>query len=175
MAGIFSRRGKVLLALGAMFCSSAYAGSAEWESAWGGLDTALLAGALTTMAVDWHQTRKITYVSEHTVFGTATAGTPAARSAGPAGLPVQASGSSTAPQVVVSQQRWQPHSETNPVLGTQPSNAEVNRYFLLAIGGTIGAAYVLPTPYRRVFLGAVTLVEARMIFRNNSIGLRLNF
>jgi hypothetical protein len=170
MAGIFSGRGKVLLALGALFCSSAYAGSADWEGAWTGLDTALLAGALTTMAIDWHQTRKITYVSEHTVFGTATA-----RSAGPAGLPVQASGTSAGSQVVVSQQRWQPHNETNPVLGSQPSNAEVNRYFLLAIGGTIGAAYVLPTPYRRFFLGAVTLVEARMIFRNNSIGLRLNF
>jgi hypothetical protein len=150
-------------------CSAARA--ADWEAAWEGADSALLLGALATLAVDWHQTRKVTYVSQHTVVARSTV-----RSPGAAGLPsIGASANPSGPLVTLSQESWRPHNETNPLLGTQPSNAEINRYFLFVVGGTVGLSYVLPNPYRRFFLGGMMLVETRMILRNDGIGLRMNF
>jgi len=155
----------LLLALG-----SAHAASPNWEGAWESADTALLAGALTGLVLDWSQTRKLTYVSEHTHTSTVVAG-----SRRPFGLPA-APEQRTGAQVSVSQQRWRPHTEGNPLLGSEPSNAEISRYFITTIGATVGLAYVLPKEWRRLFLSGVIVTQTIVVTDNHTrLGLRLNY
>ena len=65
--------------------------------------------------------------------------------------------------------------EANPLMGSHPSDAAINRYFVLAMGGTALAAYALPLSYQRKFLGGVLILEAATVLHNHSIGLRFNF
>jgi hypothetical protein len=151
----------LLLALG-----EAHASSSSWE----GADTALLAGALTGLVVDWSQTRKVTYVSEFTQTSRVTTG---ARRA--VGMPALAE-RQTGAEVAVSQQRWRPHMEGNRLLGHEPSNAEINRYFITSIGATVGLAFVLPKEWRRAFLGGLIITQTFVVSDNHMrLGLRMNF
>ncbi|HEY5899720.1 MAG TPA: hypothetical protein VIV54_19295 [Burkholderiales bacterium] len=65
--------------------------------------------------------------------------------------------------------------ETNPVMGSHPSSGAVNRYFLAAVAGTAGLAYVLPVTYRRAFLGGIIVLESAVIVHNNKLGLQVRF
>jgi hypothetical protein len=112
---------------------------------WGERDTAMLGGALGLMAIDWAQTLDIARQTKCA----------AAVRAQCASVPA--------------------YRETNPVLPTHPSASEVNRYFVLAMVGTVGISYALTPTYRRYFLGGVLLIEGVVVFRNHQIGVRASF
>lgn len=137
----------------AMLLFSGTAMSADWEPA----DKWLLGGALGLIAVDWAQTRKLTYTT--TTYATPACSDPETRNhplAGPC----------------PSEQR-RPLTEYNPLLGHQPSNAEINRYFMVALAGTAALSFALPKTYRRVFLWSVVAVESFVVINNDRIGLKV--
>jgi hypothetical protein len=68
-----------------------------------------------------------------------------------------------------------PYYEHNPILGKSPTIGEVDKYFALAILGTAGISYVLPSKYRRYFLGGVIVLETLIVAHNHHIGLRVDF
>lgn len=41
--------------------------------------------------------------------------------------------------------------EGNPILGDHPSQGQINTYMLAASLGHVGAAYILPSPWRKYF------------------------
>lgn len=158
----------VLLAVLLMACAldDAQAAPSNWE----GADTALLAGALTGLVMDWSQTRKVTYVSEY--VQTSRLASAPRRQVGMSAPGERPTGA----EITVSQQRWRPHMEGNRLLGHEPSNAEISRYFIVSIGATVGLAYVLPKEWRRVFLGSVMATQTFVVFDNHGrLGLRLNY
>jgi hypothetical protein len=114
---------------------------------WTATDTTLLGSALALTAIDWGQTRYMakTMYTEKWNFD----GTPAvsARS----------------------------HYETNPLLGREPRLKTIDRYFPAAMLGTAVLSVVMPTTYRRTFLGGVILLESAVVLRNHQIGLRVSF
>lgn len=116
---------------------------------WTKTDYALLGGAMTLLVVDWGQTRAIT--NETVTYASLNGQAP----------------------VAVSSKRS--YHEKNPLLGENPSRSEVDRYFLVAVLGTAGLAYVLPPTYRRWFLGGVIVLEAYSVINNHRIGLRMDF
>ena len=65
--------------------------------------------------------------------------------------------------------------EYNPILGEYPSRQDVDRYFAAAILGTAAIAYLLPSEYRKYFLGGVIVLEVATVLHNHSVGLRVNF
>ncbi len=68
--------------------------------------------------------------------------------------------------------RW---SELNPILGSHPTIAAVNRHFAfnaLLIG--VIANY-LPSTYRKAYLGAVSVVEFSCAGHNYKMGLKIAF
>lgn len=65
--------------------------------------------------------------------------------------------------------------ETNQILGEHPSDAEVNRYFILAGLLHAGIAYALPVNARRGWQSITIVVEAGQIARNYNIGIRFEF
>ena len=65
--------------------------------------------------------------------------------------------------------------EDNPILGEHPSDAEVNRYFLLTGLIHAGIAYALPSDWRRGFQLVTIGIEAGTVARNYRIGIRSEF
>ena len=66
-------------------------------------------------------------------------------------------------------------AETNKVLGQHPSPGRVNTYFAggIIIGGL--SANLLPSPYRKLFLGGIAYIEIDSVKHNRSIGIRIVF
>lgn len=56
--------------------------------------------------------------------------------------------------------------EQNPVLGHHPSAAKMWGLAGLATVGTLGIAYLIPTPYRETWLGLVSMIEIGMVVGN---------
>jgi hypothetical protein len=65
--------------------------------------------------------------------------------------------------------------ERNPLLGDHPSDVRIRNYFALAAIGSVATIYLLPSEYRKYFIGGVLTVELIAIGNNKSIGLRTNF
>lgn len=65
--------------------------------------------------------------------------------------------------------------ERNPLMDKYPAAGDVNRYFMVGMALTTGLAYVLPTDYRRLFLGGTIVIESAFIANNHRIGLRVGF
>lgn len=65
--------------------------------------------------------------------------------------------------------------ETNLILGKHPSDDKVKHYFLAASILSVGAVYVLPSEYRKVFLGSAITLQLVVIGRNKHIGLHTKF
>ena|SRR5258708_664024 len=65
--------------------------------------------------------------------------------------------------------------ELNPGLGNPPSMGSVNKFFLgrLALHGT--AAYILPDPFRKIWLGGEIMIRFNAVKNNRSIGVGFNF
>jgi hypothetical protein len=65
--------------------------------------------------------------------------------------------------------------ERNPLLGKHPSVGDVNRHFVLAIGGSLLIGNYLSSRHRKIFFGAITAAEVAVTIHNNSIGLKVSF
>jgi hypothetical protein len=66
-------------------------------------------------------------------------------------------------------------SERNPLLGAHPSVGRVNTLLGLAMVGHVAVASQLSPSARKVYLGAVTVIETRMVLHNRRAGLRFNW
>ena len=66
-------------------------------------------------------------------------------------------------------------SETNPILGTNPSVGKVNAYFVGSMVGTVAIAHVLPSDWRTLFLSGVLAVELGVTQQNRSLGIKMAF
>jgi hypothetical protein len=67
------------------------------------------------------------------------------------------------------------YQETNPILGSRPSHAAVDGYFLGIIGAQVLVARLLPSPWRGVFQGIILGIEGRSVFNNWRMGARLSW
>lgn len=65
--------------------------------------------------------------------------------------------------------------EHNPFLGTHPSEAAVNRYFALVIGGHILLVNALDHRWREPFQWGWIIAEGYVVRRNHMIGVKLDF
>jgi hypothetical protein len=134
--------------------------SFEAHAQWERMDTYLLSGALGLMAIDWGQTRDLS-TRYHDTYATPACADPSTRT-----IPLAGSCPAT---------RVYDHYEINPLLPAHPTNSQVDQYFAIAMIGTAGLSYVLPTRYRRPFLGAVIVLESLVVLHNHSLGLRISF
>lgn len=67
------------------------------------------------------------------------------------------------------------YTEINPILGEKPSAKEINTYFGVMALAHVGASYFLPRKWREGFQYTTIGYEAGVVFRNNRIGLSVNF
>jgi len=113
---------------------------------WDRTDAALGAAALTATVIDWSQTR---YVAKNPCphAGGGSACTDPYREAGLA----------------------------RHFIGEYPTVGKVDRYFagVVVVGGLV--AHALPSDYRKVFLGLITVMEINVTTQNRRIGLRMEF
>jgi len=65
--------------------------------------------------------------------------------------------------------------ENNPVLGSHPSQRDVDLYFAATCTGQVLIAHYLPTKYRKYWLGLWIGIESGCIVYNNSIGIRIQW
>ena len=65
--------------------------------------------------------------------------------------------------------------ETNPILGDHPSRAEVNRYFAASMLSKILITHLLPSDWRKYWLGLNIGVSGYYVHNNYRIGLRVSF
>jgi hypothetical protein len=114
-----------------LFCGNGLRAAEQFHD-WDRTDYVLLGAALTTIAIDWGQTR---YIARH-------------------------------PQT---------YHEINPILGKHPSVGKVDRYFAASMLGTVGIAMVLPTTYRKYWLGGVAVFELGFIIHNKNLGIKVDF
>jgi len=64
-------------------------------------------------------------------------------------------------------------TETNLILGRQPSDRSIITYFAICVLMTVGLAALLPSCFDAAFLGVVCGMELLVVFRNRQIGLRV--
>ena len=67
------------------------------------------------------------------------------------------------------------HYEKNPILGEYPTRAEVNRYFAYSMAGQLLITYLLPSKYRKYWLGLNIAISGYLVNHNYRLGLRVNF
>lgn len=65
--------------------------------------------------------------------------------------------------------------EINPFLGSRPSVAAVNRYFLLSAGAHALVSSLLPSTQRSAWQSSSLVLEAIVIGRNKRLGLSIHF
>ena len=65
--------------------------------------------------------------------------------------------------------------ETNPIIGRHPSLDRVDQYFAISWIIKAGIAYILPSQWRKVWLGGIIGVETGCVFRNTNIGLGISW
>lgn len=68
-----------------------------------------------------------------------------------------------------------PWIETNPILGPQPTQAEVNRYFAATLIGHWIIAYSLPESWREPFQMGTIVLQASVVQRNYNLGISASF
>jgi len=69
----------------------------------------------------------------------------------------------------------QTYYETNPVLGDQPSQEKVDRYFFTTALLHSWIAYSLPSRYRKWFQYSTIIMETGYVGHNASIGIGIDF
>ena len=65
--------------------------------------------------------------------------------------------------------------EINPVLGEHPSRSDVNRYFIASILSKTLITHLLPTKWRKYWLGLNIGVSGYLVNRNYGIDLKMDF
>ncbi len=61
--------------------------------------------------------------------------------------------------------------EINPLIGRHPSQDRVDQYFLISAVVKVGIAHVLPSQWRKIWLGIMAAGSVGCVLYNNSIGL----
>jgi len=67
------------------------------------------------------------------------------------------------------------YREINPLIGEHPSRGRVNTYFAVSVLSNIFIAHLLPSLWRRVWLGSRIMISGYLVNGNYGIGLRVNF
>lgn len=67
------------------------------------------------------------------------------------------------------------YHETNSLMGCHPSAERVRGYFGVMVVGSAAVSWALPSPYRRVFQASEIAVEANVVRKNVTIGLKARF
>jgi len=62
--------------------------------------------------------------------------------------------------------------ETNPVMGANPGQNEIDLYFLASALVQGGVAWFLPSDWRKAYLGCWIGISGRNVFHNHKIGVR---
>jgi len=66
--------------------------------------------------------------------------------------------------------------ESNKILGQNPSDAEINQYFvLLLLGYNLAGEYLVSEKYQAYFYGGIAAVHTNAVVHNYNIGVRLQF
>ena len=65
--------------------------------------------------------------------------------------------------------------EANRVLGKHPTTGKVDAYFAGSIALTYFIADQLPSNYRKIFLGSISVVEISFVNHNKSLGIGWSF
>jgi hypothetical protein len=65
--------------------------------------------------------------------------------------------------------------ESNPILGSHPSHAAVDGYFLSVTTVQVLVAWLLPSPWRSVFQGVTIGIEGRSVINNWRLGAHLGW
>ena len=65
--------------------------------------------------------------------------------------------------------------EINPIIGKHPSRADVNRYFACSVILKVLITHILPSEYRKYWLGGNILISGYFVNNNYQIGLRVNY
>lgn len=67
------------------------------------------------------------------------------------------------------------YCEINPIIGEHPSKGRVNCYFATSIIVKILITYVIPSKYRKYWLGCNIAMSGYLVHKNYRIGLRINY
>jgi hypothetical protein len=67
------------------------------------------------------------------------------------------------------------HREKNQLLGSHPSNNDVDAYFAAAAVITLAVAHFLPSSWRKVWLGSITAGEIYTIGHNSGSGISIRW
>ena len=67
------------------------------------------------------------------------------------------------------------YCETNKYLGKHPSRRKVNKYFACSTGFQILVTHLMPSSWRKYWLGGNIMVSGYYVNHNYHIGLRVNF
>jgi hypothetical protein len=65
--------------------------------------------------------------------------------------------------------------ELNSLLGSYPSAVRVNNYFVASIAGHAVVSYLLPPNWRRGWQYVWIGINAEVIHRNRSVGVKIDF
>lgn len=65
--------------------------------------------------------------------------------------------------------------EMNPILPRHPDHNQVDLYFAASWLIKVGIAHVLPSDYRKIWLGAMAVGTLGIVIHNNNIGLGLRW
>ena len=65
--------------------------------------------------------------------------------------------------------------EINPILNEHPSEANVNQYFMASVAIKLLVAQVLPSKWRKVWLGSMFVVSGSLATYNASHGIKIEW
>ena len=69
-------------------------------------------------------------------------------------------------------QHWQ---ELNPILGSHPSSAKINEYFVGEMAGHYLISYLLPEEYRSYWQTGTLVLELGVVGRNYNLGIGIRY
>lgn len=67
------------------------------------------------------------------------------------------------------------YTEENFALGLNPTNRQVNQYFVGALVANAGIGFMLPKKYRNTYWKTVSIYQAGITKKNDSIGISATF
>jgi hypothetical protein len=66
--------------------------------------------------------------------------------------------------------------ESNKILGKYPSDAEINRFFILELlGYNLAGEYLISKKYKSYFYGGMALMHTDAVLHNYSMGVKFKF
>ena len=65
--------------------------------------------------------------------------------------------------------------EVNPIIGKHPDRSRVNAYFALVIPARILVTWLIPSEWRKYWLGSNMLISGYMVYNNYKVGIRVKW